>query len=158
MNREPGPLRLGGREFGPHQRLVLAIVNRTLDSFYRPGITWDEGAAMERVDVIVAEGADILDVGGVPAKPGAEITVEKESRRVVPFIEVVRAAYPDLCRPCARSPRPGRRSTWSPRFRATSRLPAWSGGWRERAKGRGGAWTEWSDRGPRERSEGSRRL
>ena len=96
MNREPGPLRLGGREFGPRQRLVLAIVNRTPDSFYRPGITWDEDAAMMRVHEIVAEGADILDVGGVPAKPGAEITVEEETRRVVPFIEAVRAAYPDL--------------------------------------------------------------
>ena len=96
MNREPGPLRLGGREFGPRQRLVLAIVNRTPDSFYRPGITWDEGAAMERVHEIVAQGADILDVGGVPAKPGAEIAVEEETRRVVPFIEAVRAAYPDL--------------------------------------------------------------
>ena len=96
MNREPGPLKLGRREFGPHQRLVLAIVNRTPDSFYRPGITWDEGAAMERVHEIVAQGADILDVGGVPAKPGAEITVEEETRRVVPFIEAVRAAYPDL--------------------------------------------------------------
>ena len=96
MNREPGPLRLGGREFGPRQRLVLAIVNRTPDSFYRPGITWDDIAAMERVAEIVAQGADILDVGGVPAKPGAEITVEEETRRVVPFIEAVRAAYPDL--------------------------------------------------------------
>ena len=96
MNREPGPLRLGSREFGPRQRLVLAIVNRTPDSFYRPGITWDVGAAMERVHEIIAQGADILDVGGIPAKPGAEITVEEETRRVVPFIEAVRAAYPDL--------------------------------------------------------------
>lgn len=68
--RGPGPLRLGRREFSPEQRLVMAIVNRTPDSFYRPGVTWDEGAALERVHAAVAEGADILDVGGVPAKPG----------------------------------------------------------------------------------------
>ena len=74
----------------------MAIVNRTPDSFYRPGPTWDQGAAIDRVHVAVAEGADILDVGGVPAKPGPEVTVADEIRRVVPFIERVRAAYPDL--------------------------------------------------------------
>jgi dihydropteroate synthase len=94
--REPGPLRLGTREFGPRERLVLAIVNRTPDSFYRPGVTWDEGAALARVDEIVAEGADILDVGGVPAKPGQEVTAQEEIRRVVPFIAAVRAAHPEL--------------------------------------------------------------
>ena len=40
--RESGPLRLGRREFGPEKTLVMAIVNRTPDSFYRPGVTWDE--------------------------------------------------------------------------------------------------------------------
>src|ERR1700744_3944525 len=95
-SREPGPLRLGGREFAPGQPLVMAIVNRTPDSFYRPGLTWDEDAALERVHTVVAEGADILDIGGVPAKPGPEVTVAEEIRRVVPFIERVRAAYPDL--------------------------------------------------------------
>jgi dihydropteroate synthase len=95
-SREPGPLRLGGREFGPRDLLVMAIVNRTPDSFYRPGVTWDEGAALARVDEAVAEGADILDVGGVPAKPGQEVTAQEEIRRVVPFIAAVRAAYPDL--------------------------------------------------------------
>ena len=95
-SREPGPLRLGSREFGPGDRLVMAIVNRTPDSFYRPGVTWDEGAALARVHEVVAEGADILDVGGVPAKPGQEVTAEEEVRRVVPFIEAVHAAYPGL--------------------------------------------------------------
>ena len=44
----------------------------------------------------MAEGADLLDIGGVPAKPGPEVTVAEEIRRIVPFIERVRAAYPDL--------------------------------------------------------------
>ncbi len=74
----------------------MAIVNRTPDSFYRPGITWDEGAALDRVATVVAEGADVLDVGGVPARPAAEVTVDEEIRRTVPFIEAVREAYPDL--------------------------------------------------------------
>jgi len=94
--RVPGPLVLGGRSFPPGQLLVMAIVNRTPDSFYLPGVTWDEGAALERVHQMVAEGADILDVGGVPAKPADEVTVAEEVRRVVPFIATVRAAYPEL--------------------------------------------------------------
>jgi dihydropteroate synthase len=94
--REPGPLRLGGAEYGPGRRLVMAIVNRTPDSFYRPGLTWDEGAALRRVHEAVGQGADILDVGGVPAKPGPEVTGQEEIRRVVPLIEAVRGAYPDL--------------------------------------------------------------
>ena len=94
--REPGPLVLHGRSFPPGRLLLMAIVNRTPDSFYRPGLTWDEGAALDRVHQVVAEGADILDVGGVPAKPGEEVTALEEMRRVVPFIAAVRAAYPDL--------------------------------------------------------------
>jgi dihydropteroate synthase len=94
--REPGPLRLGTREFPPGRPLVMAIVNRTPNSFYQPGITWDEGAALDRVHTVVAEGADILDVGGVPARPADEVTVAEEIRRTVPFIEAVRAAHPGL--------------------------------------------------------------
>src|SRR5271169_4069657 len=74
----------------------MAIVNRTPDSFYRPAVTWDAGAAMERVHAVVAEGADILDVGGVPARPGDCVEVEAEIERTVPFIAAVRDAYPDL--------------------------------------------------------------
>ena len=94
--RKPGPLVLHGRSFPPGRLLVMAIVNRTPDSFYRPGVTWDEGAALDRVHQVVAEGADILDIGGVPAKPGNEVTVAEEIRRVVPFIAAVRATYPEL--------------------------------------------------------------
>ena len=91
-----GPLRLGRTEFAPGQLLIMAIVNRTPDSFYRPGIAWDEGAALDRVHAVIAEGADIVDIGGVPAKPGADVPVEEEIRRTVPFIRAVRAAYPDV--------------------------------------------------------------
>ena len=89
-------LRLGGRVFGPDQLLVMAIVNRTPDSFYRPGVTWDPAAAMGRVHAVVAEGADIVDVGGVPARPGDEVDVREEIRRTVPFIAAVRDAHPEL--------------------------------------------------------------
>jgi dihydropteroate synthase len=94
--REPGPLRLRDSEFPPDATLVMAIVNRTPDSFFRPGLTWEETAAMDRVHQVVAEGADIIDIGGVPAKPGSEVSPAEEIRRVVAFIAAVRDAYPDL--------------------------------------------------------------
>jgi len=74
----------------------MAIVNRTPDSFYRPGVTWDPAAALERVHEVVAEGADIVDVGGVPARPGDEVDAKEEIRRTIPFIAAVREAYPEL--------------------------------------------------------------
>jgi dihydropteroate synthase len=89
-------LRLGRHSFGPRQLLVMAIVNRTPDSFFRPGDTWAEATAMERVHQVVAEGADIVDVGGVPAAPGQDVDVREEIRRTAGFIAAVREAYPDL--------------------------------------------------------------
>jgi len=94
--RPQGVLRLGRHSFGRDRLLVMAILNRTPDSFYRPGITWDPVAAMEQVHAMVAEGADIVDVGGVPARPGDEVDVRDEIKRTVPFIATVREAYPDL--------------------------------------------------------------
>ena len=89
-------LHLGARTYPPEQRLIMAIVNRTPDSFYDKGATWDEAAAMDRVHEVVAEGADILDIGGVAAAPGAPVDVAEEIRRTVPFVAAVRGAYPDL--------------------------------------------------------------
>ena len=96
---ESGPqrvLRLGRQAFEPDRLVVMAIVNRTPDSFYQPGVTWDPVAALERVHVVVGEGADIVDIGGVPARPGDEVEVSEEIRRTVPFVAAVREAYPDL--------------------------------------------------------------
>jgi len=95
-SREQGVLRLRDRSFAPHELLIMGIVNRTPDSFYRPAVTWDESEAMNRVHHVVAEGADIVDIGGVPAGPGAEVDPAEEIRRTASFIAAVRSAYPDL--------------------------------------------------------------
>jgi len=94
--RAQGLLRLGCATFPPSQPLIMGIVNRTPDSFFRPGLTWDEPAAMARVEQVVAEGADIVDVGGIPAAPGAEVDVAEEIRRTAGFIGAVRSRYPDV--------------------------------------------------------------
>lgn len=88
--------RLGRREFDERARLVMAIVNRTPDSFYDKGATWREEAAFERVREVVAQGTDIVDIGGIKAAPGVEIGPEEEKERVVDFVAAVRAEHPDL--------------------------------------------------------------
>jgi dihydropteroate synthase len=74
----------------------MAIVNRTPDSFYDAGATYAEGAALEAVHRAIAEGADIVDIGGVKAGVGRDVDVAEETRRVVPFIARVRENFPDL--------------------------------------------------------------
>ncbi len=88
--------RLGRREFGEDARIIMAIVNRTPDSFYDKGATWATDAARDRVRQVVAEGAEIVDIGGIKAAPGVEIDAEEEKARVVDFVAEVRAEFPDL--------------------------------------------------------------
>jgi dihydropteroate synthase len=89
-------LRLGRHSFADDRRLMMAIVNRTPDSFYDRGATWAEDKAFDRVAQVVDEGAEILDIGGIKAAPGDEVGVEEELRRTVRFVERVRGAYPDV--------------------------------------------------------------
>ena len=89
-------LRLGHRRFADSDLLVMAIVNRTRDSFYDAGATFDEDVALERVRAVVAEGAAIVDIGGVKAGPGEAVGADEEIRRTVPFVAKVRAEHPDL--------------------------------------------------------------
>ena len=75
----------------------MAIVNRTRDSFYDRGATFGEREALAAVDRVVAEGADIVDIGGVRAGAhGEHVDAAEEIRRVVPFVEQVRARHPHL--------------------------------------------------------------
>ena len=91
-----GDLRLGRSVFGPDERVVMAIVNRTPDSFYDKGATFAEDAALDAVDAVVAEGVPIVDIGGVKAGPGEEVDIAEEIRRTVPFVAKVRSRHPDL--------------------------------------------------------------
>jgi dihydropteroate synthase len=76
---------------------VMAIVNRTRDSFYDQGATFSDAAAMAAVRAAVADGADIVDIGGVRAGAhGEHVGTSEELRRVVPFVAAVRNEFPDL--------------------------------------------------------------
>ncbi len=76
--------------------LVMAIVNRTPDSFYDGGAAFTDAAAMARVDAAIREGADVIDIGGVKAGPGDGVDAAEEIRRVVPFVAAVRERHPDI--------------------------------------------------------------
>src|SRR5579884_2709424 len=69
--------------------LVMGILNRTPDSFYDKGATCGLDALLRRAERVVAEGADILDVGGVKAGPGPEVDEAEEMDRVVPAVEAL---------------------------------------------------------------------
>ncbi len=89
-------LRLGPVTLGEGEHAVMAIINRTPDSFYDRGATYAASAALERVDEVVSQGARIVDVGGVKAGPGDEVDVAEEMRRVVPFVATVAERHPDV--------------------------------------------------------------
>ena len=89
-------MRLGRHSFADDAMLVMAIVNRTPDSFYDKGATFAEDKAMERVDLVVEQGTDIVDIGGVKAAPGGDVDVAEEIDRVAGLVARVRAAHPQL--------------------------------------------------------------
>jgi dihydropteroate synthase len=89
-------LRLGERAFGERETVVMAIVNRTPDSFFDRGATYADDTALAAVDRAVDEGAGIVDVGGVKAGPGAAVDTAEELRRTVSFVAAVRARHPGL--------------------------------------------------------------
>jgi dihydropteroate synthase len=89
-------LRLGARAFQPEELAVMAIVNRTPDSFFDRGATFAADAALAAAEAAVAAGADIIDIGGVKAGPGDEVSVAEEIRRTVETITAVRASFPEV--------------------------------------------------------------
>ncbi len=106
VDRPLGATDIGGRRFGWGERtFVMGIVNATPDSFSGDGLLApgtgadpDEAirAALVQADRMVAEGADLLDIGGESTRPG-HFTVDAadEARRVVPIVAALRAARPD---------------------------------------------------------------
>ncbi|WP_131740798.1 dihydropteroate synthase [Actinomadura roseirufa] len=83
---------IGRRAFDFSRRVaVMAIINRTPDSFHDRGRTFALDKALAAVDDALAKGADWLDIGGVPFGPGPAVTVAEEIDRVAPLIEGARA-------------------------------------------------------------------
>ena len=90
----PVRLALGTRTYDvTHRALVMGILNRTTDSFFDKGAYFDMDRFLIRAEELVNEGADVLDVGGVKAGPGPDVTEDEELERVVPAIEALAARF-----------------------------------------------------------------
>lgn len=86
-------------ELGPHRldvtfrAVVVGILNRTPDSFYDAGRYFGLDAFLAQAETLVSDGADVLDVGGVKAGPGPEVSLDEELDRVVPAIAALHERF-----------------------------------------------------------------
>lgn len=87
-------LDLGSTRFDiTYRAVVMGILNRTPDSFYDQGSYFEFEDFLRKAEQLVVDGADFLDVGGVKAGPGEEVTEQEELDRVVPAIEALRSRF-----------------------------------------------------------------
>jgi dihydropteroate synthase len=98
MNRETRTLEIRGRRFDLGPRVwLMGVLNVTPDSFSDGGLYIDPGRAVDRGLALVAEGADVVDVGGESTRPGSlPVPEAEELRRVVPVVEALRKQTPAL--------------------------------------------------------------
>lgn len=77
--------------------LIMGILNITPDSFYDGGRYYDPDKSFAQVSRMVNEGADIIDIGAVSTRPGADpVSEEAERSRIKPVIEEIREKFPDI--------------------------------------------------------------
>jgi dihydropteroate synthase len=83
---------IGGRRFNfSRQVAVMAIINRTPDSFYDKGSTFALDKAVAAAVTAADDGADWVDVGGVPFGRGPAVSLDEEIDRIVPLVEAIKA-------------------------------------------------------------------
>ncbi|HEY3257826.1 MAG TPA: dihydropteroate synthase [Gemmatimonadaceae bacterium] len=94
---EPRRLRAGPRDISLDRPIVVGILNVTPDSFSDGGNFFSPAHAVAHARRMIADGADIIDVGGESTRPGAlSVEPEEEIRRVVPVIAALRGRWPEL--------------------------------------------------------------
>lgn len=93
--QQPVTLLADGRTLTYEKMRIMGILNVTPDSFYSGSRLDGETAVLKRAEQMLADGADILDIGGESTRPGAgAVTPEEEIRRVAPAIEAVKKEFP----------------------------------------------------------------
>ena len=76
---------------------IMGIVNLTDDSYFAQSRCAGVGAALERIDIMVSEGADIIDIGACSTRPGSlPVGADEEWRRLAPVLKAVNERYPDV--------------------------------------------------------------
>ena len=90
-------INIGGKLFELNRPMVMGILNATPDSFYCGSRCSSEDLVKARVEKMLAEGADMIDIGGYSSRPNADdITPEEEFRRLDGALETVRKIAPDM--------------------------------------------------------------
>lgn len=75
----------------------MGIVNLTDDSYFSDSRCADVHSALERVEQLVEEGADIIDIGACSSRPGSlPVGADEEWRRLAPVLEAVKIRFPDI--------------------------------------------------------------
>ncbi len=95
ISRDKNVMQIGNKRFDvQNHTYVMGILNLTPDSFSDGGKWVDRDKALYRVEEMLAEGMDILDVGGESTRPGhTTISAEEEIARVVPVIEAIKSRF-----------------------------------------------------------------
>jgi dihydropteroate synthase len=77
--------------------VVMGIINATPDSFYKGHLNMSGGDVLALAGKMIADGAAILDIGGLSTRPGSKpVSVQEETDRVLPVIEVINANFPEI--------------------------------------------------------------
>lgn len=89
-------LNSNGKRLNIDSPLVMGVLNCTDDSFYEGSRSMEEKVLRQKIDQMIAEGADIIDVGGQSTRPGSiQISLENEIQRVEGPLSYIKSAYPD---------------------------------------------------------------
>jgi dihydropteroate synthase len=88
----PQPLQCGRFKLGFERPLVMGILNVTPDSFSDGGRFLSRGDALARAEQMLADGADMIDIGGESTRPGSQpVPLDEELERVIPIVEALRS-------------------------------------------------------------------
>ncbi len=76
---------------------IVGVLNTTPDSYYDGGKYTSKDIALKRIEQMIAEGVDIVEVGGESTGPGSsDVSVDEELRRTIPIVQAIRSVFPDL--------------------------------------------------------------
>lgn len=76
---------------------IMGILNMTFDSFYEGSRLNNADEAVKKAELLLNQGADILDLGGMSTRPGSsEISLDEELKRVVPTVEAIMKEFPEV--------------------------------------------------------------
>lgn len=89
-------IKYGDKALALNEPKVMGILNYNPDSFYDGGKYSSQTEAIRQIELMIREGASIIDIGGMSSKPGAEIiSSEEELKRILPLLKEALALFPD---------------------------------------------------------------